>query len=145
MPEKSNLALYVVLADLHVYELKAHNFHWNVRGPQFYTLHEKTQMAYELFATIYDDLAERIIQLEGKPLVTLQAIIAKTRIKEVEQNKFTANEVINAMISDYLYIHAQMKELAALSENDVTTSAYAQEKIALFEKELWMLRAHLEN
>lgn len=131
-------------ADAHVMFTKLHNFHWHVRGPQFYALHEKTQLAYELFAQIYDDLAERIIQLGGTPLVTLSTILETTKIKETDKVKFTANELITHMLEDYDYLLTQFKNLAKKSHNDTTTSAYAEEKIALFEKEIWMLKAHLD-
>jgi len=131
-------------ADAHVMFTKLHNLHWHVKGPQFYVLHEKTQLAYELFAQIYDDLAERTIQLGGTPLVTLAAIIEKTKIRETDKTSFTVSEVIGTMLEDYDYLLKQFRELATLSNGDTTTSAYAEEKVAFFEKELWMLKAHLE-
>jgi starvation-inducible DNA-binding protein len=135
------LKLNMLLADANVMFTKLHNFHWNVKGMQFYGLHLKTEEFYGTFATIYDDLAERILQLGGKPLVTLKQILATARIKEDERTNFEAKDIVKAMLEDFKFLHGEFK---ALSENaDAITTAYADDQVGMLEKEIWMLRSML--
>ena len=53
------------VANFSVMYIKLHNFHWYVKGEQFFTLHEKFEELYTETATIIDDLAERLLALEG--------------------------------------------------------------------------------
>lgn len=130
-----------ILADANVMYTKLHNYHWNVKGMQFYGLHAKTEEFYLAFGTIYDDVAERILQLGGKPLVTLKQILATARIKEEERTDFTANEVVKGLMEDFKFFHGEFKSLSEGS--DAITSAYADEKVGMLEKEVWMLRSML--
>lgn len=128
-------------ADANVMFTKLHNFHWNVKGLQFFAVHELTEQAYNNFALIYDDLAERVLQLGDKPYVTLHQILEVTRIKEEESQSFSPEYVINALLEDYQYFLGAFKELSNLASEDATTMAYADEQVAKLEKEIWMLRA----
>lgn len=135
--------LLQLMADSHVMFTKLHNYHWNVRGLQFYTLHAKTEEAYAFFATAYDDLAERILQLGGTPLVTLKDIIARTSIKEETKTRFDAEYVVKSILEDYQYFLNEFRALSEAAEGDPTTQAYADDKVAHFEKEVWMLQSNL--
>lgn len=128
-------------ADALVMYTKLHNYHWNVKGIQFYGLHEKTESFYTHFSVVYDDLAERILQLGSKPLVTMKAILDKTKISEETKTSFSANDVVENIHADFNYFLNGFKELSALSEKDATTQAYADEQVAFLEKEIWMLNS----
>ena len=52
--------------------VKLHNYHWYVKGNQFFTLHVKFQELYEESTLHLDDLAERLLALEGKPVATMK-------------------------------------------------------------------------
>jgi len=130
-----------ILADANVMYTKLHNYHWNVKGMQFYGLHAKTEEFYLAFGTIYDDVAERILQLGGKPLVTLKQILASSRIKEEEKTDFNGNEVVKALMEDFKFFHGEFKSISETS--DAITTAYADEKVGMLEKEIWMLRSML--
>lgn len=130
-----------ILADANVMYTKLHNYHWNVKGMQFYGLHAKTEEFYGTFATIYDDVAERILQLGGKPLVTLKQILATTRIKEEERTEFEAKDVVKGLLEDFKFFHGEFKNLS--SNSDAITTAYADDKVGMLEKEIWMLRSML--
>lgn len=133
--------LNAILADANVMYTKLHNYHWNVKGMQFYGLHAKTEEFYGTFALIYDDVAERILQLGGTPLVTLKQILATARIKEEERTEFSANDVVKALLEDFKFFHGEFKTLSG--NTDATTTAYADEQVAMLEKEIWMLRSML--
>ncbi len=70
------------LADLHILYVKLHNYHWNIQGPQFVTIHKTTEEFYERVAELYDEIAERILQLGDKPLATVKGYIENAQLKE---------------------------------------------------------------
>jgi starvation-inducible DNA-binding protein len=134
-------SLQLLMADALVMFTKVHNYHWNVRGPQFYGVHARTEEIYEQFAEIYDDLAERILQLGGTPIVTLKDVLAKARVKEETETRFTIDQVMQRLIKDNEHFLKEFRNLASIAGDDSSTSAYAEEKVAELEKQLWMMKA----
>ena len=90
----------------------------------------------------FDDVAERILQLEGKPLVTLKQILEISRIKEDDKTDFNAEYVIQNILTDFEYLHKEFRELSSASGEDATTMGFADEQVAKLEKDIWMLKAH---
>ncbi|MBZ7986934.1 Dps family protein [Campylobacter canadensis] len=129
-------------ADAHAFFLKFHNYHWNVKGLQFFALHSYTQSAYESMADIFDDCAERLLQLGFKALVCPKALMDLAKAPKTDKTCFDAVELVTLLIADYEYLLKEFKALneASEKEGDTTTAAYAQEKIAEYEKSLWMLK-----
>lgn len=135
--------LSVLMADANVMFTKLHNYHWHVQGAAFFQLHAKTESYYNAFAAVYDDVAERILQLGGTPLVTLTDILATTTIKEESQTSFDVPYILHTIIGDFQEIQNRFRNLSADEETDDITRQYADEQIAFLEKEIWMLRASL--
>lgn len=134
-------------ADAHFLWVKFHNYHWNVKGLQFYAVHAYTEDAYEKMATLFDDVAERILQLKGEALVCVNELAKRAKIKHVDKTCFTPSEVLEGVREDYTYLLKAFKALDELAskENDTSTSNLAQDKIAELEKALWMLDSSLTN
>ncbi len=130
-------------ADAYVMILKLHNFHWNVKGFEFHALHEYTQKAYEQMSEIFDEMAERALQLDGKALTLNADLMSKSKIQELKQTSFTSKEVLSAMQKDYKYFLKAFKNLSKIADKDTTTVALADEIVAKLEKEIWMLKATL--
>ncbi|PAF41656.1 Dps family protein [Helicobacter sp. 11S02596-1] len=132
-------------ADSIVLFMKIHNFHWNVKGSDFYHTHKATEKIYEEFADMFDDLAERIVQLGDKPVVTLTEALKTAKVKEETRTDFRSDDVFKGIFQDYEYLEKEFKQLSDLAskENDNVTVAYADEQTAKLQKSLWMLRAHL--
>lgn len=128
-------------ADAQALYVKLHNYHWNIKGMDFFPIHNSTEEIYNNMSTLYDDTAERILQLGGKPYLTLSEIVSATKIKEETKDTFKSKEIIEAIISEYTYLLESFKSLseAAGTEGDKTTEAFADENVASLEKELWML------
>jgi len=133
--------LRLLQADAQVFYFKLHNLHWNVTGMMFAPLHQKTEELYNEFAVIFDDLAERQLQLHSKPVVTIKDTLEISRIVETDEMRFTAEQVVNYLIDDLNHFHKEFKKLSEISEGDTTTQSFADDKVAWLEKELWMLRA----
>lgn len=134
-----------IQADSYMLFLKFHNYHWNVKGLRFISIHKYTEEAYNEMAALFDDTAERAIQLGGKALVLNAQLAKKSKIKEEEKTSFDAKTVLESMEKDYKYLLKSFKTLsdAANKEGDSTTVGIADEQVAQIEKRLWMLGATL--
>ncbi len=132
-------------ADSTVLFMKLHNFHWNVKGMDFHPVHGATEEMYDQFADLLDDLAERVLQLGDKPFVTLKAVLANARIKEEEASSFTSKVIVESLLKDYEFLAGEFKKLSKLADEagDKVTAALADDKVAAFEKSIWMLKAQL--
>ncbi len=141
---KNTLSLLRQLqADSLVLFVKVHNFHWNVKGSDFYQVHQATQGIYEGFASMFDDVAEHIVQCGEIPVVTLQEALEISKIKEVTKTSFHSKEVFADLIKDFEYLLENFNALsdAAESSKNKAIIAYADEQVAHLQKSLWMLRA----
>lgn len=134
-------------ADAHHLWVKFHNYHWNVKGLQFFSIHEYTEKAYEEMAELFDSCAERVLQLGEKAITCQKVLMENAKSPKVAKDCFTPLEVIELIKQDYEYLLAEFKKLneAAEKESDTTTAAFAQENIAKYEKSLWILGATLQN
>ncbi len=134
-----------IQADVYVMFLKLHNLHWNVKGMDFYPIHEYTESAYNSMAGIFDEVAERVLQLGGTPLTLNSQLVKQANIKESEKTSFSSKEVLSEIEEDYKYFLKSFKTLAkeADEENDSASVGIADENIAKLEKDLWILKASL--
>ncbi|KGI55939.1 Dps family protein [Campylobacter sp. MIT 97-5078] len=139
--------LLQIQADAHSLWIKFHNYHWNVKGLQFFAIHEYTEEAYEEMAKLFDDVAERLLQIKEKALVCSKELSELAKTPKVQKDCFTTLEVLELVKEDYNYLLKEFKKLdeVASKAGDTTTSMLAQDKIAHLEKALWMLGSTLEN
>lgn len=133
------------LANVQLLYVKLHNYHWNVKGMNFKPVHELTESYYEYFAKQYDDVAERILQLGGKPLATLNDYLKNASLKEETKNDFEVKYVLSSVLSDFELLNNDFKEISkAAGENgDVPTANIADDNVAWLEKQIWMIKASL--
>lgn len=131
------------LANLSVLNVKLHNYHWNVKGIHFKPIHEMTEAYYDYFIEQYDEVAERIVQLGGKPLATFKDYLDKATLKEESKNEFDGKTVLIAVLSDFEILKEEFKKIAEAADelDDSTTVALAEDNIAWLEKEIWMIKA----
>ncbi|MFY4765429.1 DNA-binding ferritin-like protein [Campylobacter lari] len=134
-------------ADAHSLWIKFHNYHWNVKGLQFFSIHEYTEKAYEEMAELFDDCAERALQLGEKAIVCSNTLLENAKAPKVQKDCFTPVEVLELIREDYKYLLGEFKKLNEEAEkaSDTTTAAFAQENIAKYEKVLWMLNSTIQN
>lgn len=133
-------------ADAHALFIKIHNYHWNVTGMDFAPVHAKTEEIYNSMSLLYDDTAERVIQLGEKPYLTMTDLAKATKIKEEKGDSFKSKEIVKNIIGDFEYLLNSFQELsdAADDANDKATTAFADDNVAVLEKELWMLGSMLK-
>ena len=133
-----------LLADSYTLYLKTHNYHWNVTGPQFRTLHLMFEEHYTELAQAVDMIAERIRSL-GEPAPGSYTEFAKlTSVKE-ETGLPSANEMVkNLVIAHETTAKTARAVFPSASEgNDEATLDLLTQRIQLHEKTAWMLRSLL--
>lgn len=142
---KTSKELNQIQADSYVMFLKLHNLHWNVKGMQFYPIHEYTEEAYNEMSAIFDEMAERALQIGEKALVLNASLVKKSNIKETNDTTFSGKKVLEILEKDFTYFLKAFKNLSkvANSEDDATTAGIADENVAKIEKRLWMLKSTL--
>ncbi|MEF2248317.1 MULTISPECIES: Dps family protein [unclassified Paenibacillus] len=122
--------------------IKLHNYHWYVKGSQFFTLHEKFQELYEEAALHVDEIAERLLAVKGKPIATMSDYLKTSSIKEAN-NIETAEQMVDQLIADFTTIIQELKTAMniAQQENDETTADMLLAIHTSLEKHVWMLSA----
>jgi starvation-inducible DNA-binding protein len=133
------------VANWSVLYVKLHNFHWYVKGPQFFTLHAKFEELYNEAATYVDELAERILALKGQPLATMKEYLETSTIKE-STNTESAEEMVRTLVNDFSAIISELKEgmdIANEADDEITADMFLAIHTAL-EKHVWMLSAFLK-
>lgn len=135
-----------VLADTYTLYLKTHNFHWNVTGPMFQTLHLMFEAQYKELAVAVDDLAERIRSLGYPAPGTYKQYAELTSIKE-ESGMIAAEEMIRQLVDGQEAVVKTARALYPLVEktNDEATGDLLTQRIQTHEKTAWMLRSLLEK
>lgn len=134
-----------LLADSYSVYLKTHNFHWNVTGPMFTTLHTLFETQYTELSLAVDEIAERIRALGGRAPGSYKEFARLSRVKDATGTP-SAKEMVQELVSDLAIIVETAKELlaAAEAEDDPATVDLATRRIEVSEKNTWMLRSHFE-
>jgi starvation-inducible DNA-binding protein len=138
-------ALNTILADMHVLTAKLHNYHWNVFGMQFHAIHEATEAYYNHFFSLFDDVAERILQLGEKPIATVKGYLEAATLKEDEGNRFEATYVLENILADFSSLLEEVKSANAVAEEagDVGTVDLLTGVLTYLEKEIWLIKSSL--
>jgi len=138
-------ALARVLADSYTLYLKTHNFHWNVTGPMFQTLHLMFETQYTELALAVDLVAERIRALGVPAPGTYRQFIELSAIKE-EDGVPKAQDMIRLLVQGHETVARTAREAfkAADSANDQPTCDLLTQRMQVHEKTAWMLRSLLE-
>ncbi|MEK3719470.1 Dps family protein [Paenibacillus sp. FSL H8-0034] len=134
------------VANFGVLYIKLHNFHWYVKGPNFFTLHIKLEELYNETTLHFDAIAERLLTLHGQPLATMAGFLKESDIKEAQGNE-KAEDMVRAVVADFNLINDQLKEGMEIAEKagDETTGDLLLSIHASLEKHTWMLEAFLGN
>ena len=124
---------------------KLHNYHWYVKGPHFFSLHEKFEAFYNEASTYIDELAERILAIQGNPIATLKESLELSVVKEAKKD-LTAEEMVKDLSKDFDKIIKQLEEgkAAAESADDEMTADMFLGMITNLEKHNWMLKSFLK-
>jgi starvation-inducible DNA-binding protein len=134
-----------VLADSYTLYLKTHNFHWNVTGPMFQTLHLMFETHYTELALAVDAVAERIRALGHPAPGTYGAFVSLSKIRE-DEGVPKAPDMIRRLVEGHETVARTAREVfqAADQAGDQPTCDLLTQRMQVHEKTAWMLRSLLE-
>ncbi|AUN97194.1 DNA starvation/stationary phase protection protein [Bacteriovorax stolpii] len=134
-----------LLADTYTLYLKTHNFHWNVTGPMFQTLHTMFEGQYNELALAVDEVAERIRALGVKAPGTYTEFSRLSSIKET-QGDLNAQQMIAELVAGQEAVVRTARSIFPVVDesNDQPTADLLTRRMEAHEKTAWMLRSMLE-
>ncbi|MEE9409286.1 MAG: Dps family protein [Polaribacter sp.] len=144
--ESANLVenLNGLLSNFQIYYQNLRGLHWNIKGKNFFELHVKFEEFYTDSQVKIDDIAERILTLQGKPLHTFTDYISKSSVlvgKDIS-NDVEAVSLVISSLSELLKIERVILNLSD-DANDEGTNSMMSDFIAEQEKTIWMLNSWL--
>lgn len=132
------------VANLNVLYVKVHNFHWYVKGEQFFALHVKFEELYDDITLKMDEVAERLLSIKGSPSATMKEYLEIATIQEAT-GKEDARGMVQSLIEDFATVSEELTEGIELAENasDQPTADLFIKIRSDLEKQQWMLRSFL--
>lgn len=135
-----------LLADTYTLYLKTHNFHWNVTGPQFRTLHLMFEEQYNELWLANDVIAERIRSLGHYAPATYRDFARLSSIKEPDGVP-PATDMIRQLVEGHETVSRTAREIFPTVDkaSDEASADLLTQRMQIHEKTAWMLRALLEK
>lgn len=133
-----------LLANYQIFYMNVRGYHWNVKGPQFFQLHEKFEEFYTDLLVKVDEVAERILTLGHTPVHAYSDYVKLSRISE-DKHVHDGQACVRGVLQGYQTLIELQRELLALASDadDEGTAAQAGDYIREQEKTVWMLDAYL--
>lgn len=133
-----------LLANYQVFYQNMRGFHWNVKGNKFFELHLKFEELYNDAVMKIDEIAERILTLQGVPLHTFEAYLKQSSIKSVEKDKVDGS-IIPTVIENFSVLISKERAILSIAAEagDEGTVSQMSDYITQTEKTVWMLNAYL--
>ena len=133
-----------LLADSYTLYLKTHNYHWNVEGPMFNTLHLMFEGQYTELATAVDEIAERIRALGERAPGSYSRFADLTSIEEGSGDE-SAEEMIRQLVLGQEAVVRTARSVFPIADeaSDEPTADLLTQRLQIHEKNAWMLRSML--
>jgi len=133
-----------LLATSAVFYQNLRTYHWYVKGPKFFSLHEKFEGLYDETAENVDEFAERTLMLDGKPLHSLSEYLENSSLKETNLTSGDMEMVREVLTGLETILKLEREALKVASQNDDEgTAALLSDLIGKNEKHIWMFKAFL--
>ncbi|SFA75905.1 starvation-inducible DNA-binding protein [Lentibacillus halodurans] len=133
-----------LLSNYFVMYVKLHRYHWFIQGKHFFQLHEVFEEMYITFAKDLDEIAERVLMIDGKPLATMIKYIKEATLEEATADD-KEDEITAKLIEDYQQIIKEIKEDGIPYASDHQDEPTVDLLVSLqgkLEKYVWMLHAY---
>lgn len=136
--------LNTLLADYQLFYQNLRGFHWNIKGREFFELHLNFEELYNDAVIKVDEIAERILTLEGVPLHTFSDYLSTAEIKE-QKGITDGSKGVAVVIKNFSILILKEREILSLAAdaNDEGTVSLMSDYISQTEKTLWMLNSYL--
>ncbi len=137
-------ALESLLANSYALYLKTQNYHWNIRGKEFKSLHELFGSQYQELADAIDEIAERIRALDSLVAANFKVFDQAAKIKDGNQNA-SCQVMLKELYDDNKSVAeiANLALKAAQKEGDEVTAQIMIGRIQTHDKNAWMLKSSL--
>ena len=132
------------VANLNVLYVKLHNYHWYVKGEQFFSLHVKFEELYDDVTLKMDEVAERLLSIKGSPVATMKEYLELATIQEATGKEDTRG-MVQSLIEDFATVSEELTEGIEVAEeaSDQPTADLFIKIRSDLEKNQWMLRSFL--
>ena len=133
-----------LLANYQLIYQNLRGLHWNIKGKEFFELHVKFEEFYDDAVIKVDEIAERILTLEGHPLHTFSDYLETAEIKE-EKNITNGSQGVKIIVDNFKVLIAKERAILSLAADaeDEGTVSLMSDYISETEKTLWMLNSYL--
>ena len=135
-----------LLADTYTLYLTTHNFHWNVTGPMFNSLHAMFMTQYTELWNAVDPIAERIRSLGHVAPGSYAQFGALTSLKDAPAVPPSALDMVRVLVEGHEAVARTARSIFPLADkaNDEPTADLLTQRLTVHEQAAWMLRANLE-
>lgn len=135
-----------VLANYSVHYQKLRNFHWNVKGGDFFDIHEQFEIQYNHVKESIDDIAERIRVFGQTPLSTMRDYLERAEIEEADTD-LSGTEMVREIIKDYEILLEYMFNVIelAITHGDSGTEDMFKSFVKTIEKNHWMMTSFIQK
>lgn len=136
-----------LLSNLFVMTVKLRRYHWFVKGSGFFQLHEQFENMYTNFDQYIDELAERILAINGKPFATMIKFLKESTLEEATADDLT-EEIVQQIIDDLSQICEEIKESGINRADEFNDQPTLDLFISIqtnLEKYLWMFYSYKQQ
>jgi len=133
------------LSNVQVFYMNVRGYHWNIKGKQFFNLHEKFEELYDTLNDMADEIAERVLMLDGTPIHAFSEYLKVATIKE-KVNVSSADETVKEVLNDMKHLLKEERKIvsAASEAEDNGTVDLISGYIDSQEKLVWMYNSLLK-
>jgi starvation-inducible DNA-binding protein len=137
--EKIAAELNNLLATYQVFYMNVRGYHWNIKGINFFQLHEKFEEIYDDLVVKIDEVAERVLTLGHTPVHAFSEYLKISRLEE-HTNAVAAQECLSGMLNGFSVLLQQQRQVLALAaeSDDESTVSMMSDYIKEQEKLVWM-------
>jgi starvation-inducible DNA-binding protein len=136
-----------ILADEYALFTKTLNYHWNVTGPRFHSIHKFLEGHYRSLLEVMDGVAERVRILGETPLSTMKSMNEVNQLNEKNGGQMSASEMIDDLYHGHLQLQTEIRnvlEADAPMSTDPGTEDFLISLLQKHEEMSWMLKSHLD-
>lgn len=140
--------LDTIVSTQNIFYIRLHQFHWYVKGPDFFDLHSQFEQLYTTVTSDMDEVAERLLTIGGEPSATSEELAKLSVISEsVDDKSLSAHKMVEAVVEDLKAYTAVLKKGIDLSDeigDDVTNDLLISIR-ATMDKQIWIFQAFLNK
>jgi len=143
--KNTSASLNILLSNEYGLFTKTLNYHWNVVGPRFHSLHELFESQYKDLLDVMDDVAERVRILGENPFGTVSKLNETMELSEKNGGKLSSDTMISDLFNDNISIQTEIKKILSSEDikNDPSTEDFLISLLQKHEMMSWTLRSHL--